>query len=37
MLPKLCVMQFDAHSGLYDEFGGSRFSQASPFARVMEK
>ncbi len=35
--PGLIVVQFDAHPDLYDEFGGSRFSHASPFARIMEE
>ena len=34
--PRLSVIQFDAHPDLYDEFEGSRYSHASPFARIME-
>ena len=30
-------MHFDAHPDLYDEFEGSRFSHACPFARIMEE
>jgi agmatinase len=33
----LCLLQLDAHSDLYDEFGGNRYSHASPFARIMEE
>jgi agmatinase len=32
----LTVLHVDAHPDLYDEFEGSRFSHACPFARVME-
>ena len=33
----LTVVQFDAHPDLYDIFDGERFSNASPFARIMEE
>jgi|SRR5579862_2586238 len=33
----LCIVHFDAHSDLYDEFEGSRVSHACPFARIMEE
>ena len=33
----LTVVQFDAHPDLYDAFDGKRFSNASPFARIMEE
>jgi len=32
----LHVVQFDAHTDLYHELGGERFSHASPFARLLE-
>ncbi len=32
----LCILHFDAHPDLYDEFQGNRYSHASPFARIME-
>ena len=35
--PNLTIVQFDAHPDLYDEFQGSRFSHACPFARIMEE
>ena len=35
--PKLDILQIDAHSDLYDEFEGDRFSHACPFARIMEE
>ena len=34
--PELTMVHFDAHPDLYDEFEGSRFSHACPFARIME-
>jgi agmatinase len=34
---KLSILQFDAHPDLYDELGGSRYSHACPFARIMEE
>lgn len=33
----LTIIHFDAHPDLYDEFEGSRFSHACPFARIMEE
>ena len=33
---KVDVLHFDAHPDLYDEFEGSRFSHACPFARSLE-
>jgi arginase len=33
----LTIVHFDAHSDLYDEFRGNRFSHACPFARIMEE
>lgn len=33
----LTILQFDAHSDLYDVFEGNRFSHACPFARIMEE
>jgi agmatinase len=35
--PNLTVLHIDAHPDTYDEFGGSKFSHACPFARVMEE
>ncbi|MBS1850374.1 MAG: agmatinase [Acidobacteria bacterium] len=35
--PNLTVVHFDAHPDLYDEFEGSRYSHACPFARIMEE
>jgi agmatinase len=35
--PNLTVVHFDAHPDLYNEFQGSRFSHACPFARIMEE
>ncbi|MEM6640342.1 MAG: agmatinase [Pseudomonadota bacterium] len=32
----LTILHFDAHTDLYDEYEGDRFSHACPFARVME-
>jgi len=34
---KLCILHFDAHHDLYDEFNGNRYSHACPFARIMEE
>ncbi|WOK04586.1 agmatinase [Imperialibacter roseus] len=34
--PKLSILHLDAHSDLYDELDGNRFSHACPFARIME-
>jgi arginase len=35
--PRLAILHIDAHPDLYDEFKGSRFSHACPFARIMEE
>ncbi|MDF2179093.1 agmatinase [Aliiglaciecola sp. CAU 1673] len=35
--PGLNIMHFDAHPDLYPEFNGSRYSNACPFARIMEE
>ena len=35
--PRLTILQLDAHSDLYDEFEGNRYSHACPFARIMEE
>jgi agmatinase len=35
--PVLNILQFDAHTDLYDEFEGDPFSHACPFARIMEQ
>lgn len=35
--PALTILHIDAHSDLYDDFEGDRFSHACPFARVMEE
>lgn len=32
----LTIVHFDAHPDLYEEFEGSRFSHACPFARILE-
>ena len=34
--PNLCVVHFDAHPDIYDNYQGNRNSHASPFARIME-
>lgn len=34
--PNLTLVHLDAHSDLYDDFGGNPHSHASPFARIME-
>ncbi len=31
------ILHIDAHSDLYDEFEGDRYSHACPFARIMEE
>ena len=36
-LPRLTIVQIDAHPDLYDEFEGDRFSHACPFARILEE
>jgi arginase len=33
----LTVLHFDAHSDLYDDFEGDRYSHACPFARALEE
>lgn len=33
----LNILHLDAHSDLYDNFEGNRFSHACPFARIMEE
>jgi arginase len=35
--PSLTILHIDAHSDLYEEFEGDRFSHACPFARIMEE
>jgi arginase len=35
--PALTILHVDAHSDLYDEFEGDRFSHACPFGRIMEE
>jgi len=35
--PRLAILHLDAHSDLYDEFQGNRYSHACPFARIMEQ
>lgn len=35
--PAPAVLHFDAHSDLYEDFDGDRFSHACPFARAMEE
>jgi arginase len=34
---RLTILHIDAHSDLYEEFEGDRFSHACPFARIMEE
>lgn len=34
---KLTILHLDAHSDLYHEFEGNKFSHACPFARIMEE
>ena len=36
LYPDLTIVHFDAHSDLYHEFKGNRYSNACPFARIME-
>jgi len=36
-IPHLTILHLDAHGDLYDEFQGSRYSHACPFARIMEE
>ena len=33
----ITILQLDAHTDLYDEFEGDRYSHACPFARIMEE
>ena len=33
---KLDILHIDAHTDLYDEFEGDKYSHACPFARIME-
>jgi agmatinase len=35
--PDVTILHVDAHSDLYQEFEGDRFSHACPFARIMEE
>jgi len=35
--PDLTILHLDAHADLYDTFAGSRYSNACPFARIMEE
>ncbi|MCU0648561.1 MAG: agmatinase [Gemmatimonadaceae bacterium] len=34
---RLTIVQVDAHSDLYDDFNGDRYSHACPFARILEE
>jgi arginase len=34
---RFTILQIDAHSDLYSEFQGDRYSHACPFARIMEE
>jgi arginase len=34
---RLTIVHVDAHTDLYDEFQGDRYSHACPFARIMEE
>jgi len=34
--PELTILLFDAHSDLYDQYQGNRYSHACPFARIVE-
>ncbi len=34
--PKLDILHIDAHTDLYDNYDGDRYSHACPFARIME-
>ncbi|MEL6987097.1 MAG: arginase family protein [Bacteroidota bacterium] len=34
---KIDILHIDAHTDLYDEFEGDRYSHACPFARIMEE
>jgi arginase len=33
---EITILHIDSHSDLYDSFKGNRYSNACPFARVME-
>ena len=35
--PGLNILHLDAHADLYDEYEGNRYSNACPFARIMEE
>ncbi len=35
--PRPTIVHIDAHSDLYDEFEGDRYSHACPFARILEE
>lgn len=35
--PTINIVQIDAHTDLYDNFDGDKYSHACPFARVMEE
>jgi arginase len=35
--PQPIILHIDAHTDLYDEFEGDRYSHACPFARIMEE
>jgi agmatinase len=35
--PQLSILHFDAHPDLYAEYEGNRYSNACPFARIMEE
>jgi agmatinase len=34
---ELSILHLDAHADLYHEYGGNRYSNACPFARIMEE
>lgn len=34
--PKLTILHLDAHTDLYEDYEGDRYSHACPFARIME-
>ena len=35
--PRLSILHFDAHPDLYQDYEGNRYSNACPFARIMEE
>jgi arginase family enzyme len=35
--PNLNILHLDAHPDLYDDYEGNRYSNACPFARIMEE